>query len=642
MNNLAVMLPALLPPENALTPAERRRALLERDDDAIARELVVFSEALREAALPVRSQMSARLGLPEAEIFASPFGLRACAMGIQEGVTTAHVEVRTWLDWPEEYAPADGVVDLRHGQWEDGRLYVGKYQGFLQDDVLCTYNPSHSAKWAPHEVLHRVIGCAYRPDMSRWELYLTSRLNELLPVTFWYGIDQVLRLDEGGFDRAAMAAKPAARMGDVKWLTEDASALLRRARATVRWLKDGLRRFDEELAAIRREAAAGVRIPVENSLLDSSSDATAYVVGHWPRLSSAAMAAVLSKDSTVLRSVAALRAQVEHVLDRLLFAPLALSWEWWRRAASSRILRDWLRRLALFGDEALDVVGPLAHDAVAPLDLARAGVEVDLGEWQQRFHAAVGSRIARQVLASGVVHPIAAPLDCAALVESVRAVAPGLLRYWEIQGRSEPMVRTFAYSPWLFDRAPLIERLSSFMNDRTSSATEVVLLGFEAALLALRTRDDQVEHLVTPASELSFEPENFAMGIIVRHKGFELIRLPVDIVPFHEALMAGDKTLPQSGPACCYLAGFISDSVSVVPCPPPVQLLWERLAQGPIPAAEAVGILTQALQVAAPEATLDLDAWGWLQELCTSGALGWVPVVDVEGVFKERAQKTSS
>lgn len=331
----------------------------------------------------------------------------------------------------------------------------------------------------------------------------------------------------------------------------------------------------------------------------------------------------------MFQSIGHFRAHVEHTLDRLLFSPLALSWEQWRRAASARILRDWLRRLTLFGDEALDVLAPLAQQAAAPLELVGAGVEVDLGEWQQRFQDAMGTRIARKVTANGVVHPIAAPLDCGALVESVRSVTPGLLRYWEIQGRCEPMVRTFAYSPWLFDRAPLIDRLNSFMNDRTSSAIEVVLLSFEASLLTLRTEDDQAEHLFTPASEIPVEPEKFAEGVIVRHRGFDVLRLPLDVVPIHERLMAGNTDWGPPGSAASYLAGFVSESVAVVPCPPFVLALWDRLAHGPISANDAVQILTAALQSVPSDTTLGLDGWGWILELCMSGAIGWIPLVEL-------------
>ena len=51
----------------------------------------------------------------------------------------------------------------------------------------------HRRKWRPHELLHGAVGFFWREDASRFETYVGARLNELLPVVHWYGLDEIFR-----------------------------------------------------------------------------------------------------------------------------------------------------------------------------------------------------------------------------------------------------------------------------------------------------------------------------------------------------------------------------------------------------------------------------------------------------------------
>jgi hypothetical protein len=142
------------------------------------------------------------------------------------------------------------VRDPDHGVWDRGALRSGKYQGFLADEPFAIYDPSHVSKWGPHELLHRAAAFFFRAGATRWEHYLGARLNELVPVVAWYGAEQAMRLDEGAFDRAAAGRAPSAGRDDARWLSEDESALMGRARRAAPIFREGLAHFERELAAI--------------------------------------------------------------------------------------------------------------------------------------------------------------------------------------------------------------------------------------------------------------------------------------------------------------------------------------------------------------------------------------------------------
>ena len=118
-------------------------------------------------------------------------------------------------------------------------LHTGKYQAFLQDGAYSAFDPSHIAKWGPHEQMHRACSFFWREDASDFELYLGSRLNELLPVTLWYGADQLVRLDEQDFSRLASPKVVAV----APWRDEETNALCARVTRTL----PNMRRFFEPL-----------------------------------------------------------------------------------------------------------------------------------------------------------------------------------------------------------------------------------------------------------------------------------------------------------------------------------------------------------------------------------------------------------
>lgn len=510
----------------------RRRELSSRRDEELTRQLVDWMLSLRTVDAAKLAQL-ARLPFPE--VIASPFGLRAVALGVELGVSAMHRETRSILPtqgW------SYGVTDPSHGRWERGTLHVGKYQSFQADSPFAVFDPQHVAKWGPHEMLHRAVGFFFREDMSRFELYLGARLNELLPVVTWYGHDQLARLDDDVFDRARAAAKRSVNLSEVKWWTESEEDLQRRVRRTLHHLRAGIEHFENELEVINEELGTRRRISsprfVPGAKLDAASDATAYVVGHWERMNVPAVRAVLERVPH-LSSIPALRERVETVHDRLLFGAIDIGTT--RRVRATRQVWDWLLRCAMLDS---DRTIAMLKDP-PPLD------QVD--EWTTRIDAAFGVD-ADIVLADGGLG-----VDLTQLVDGVMSVAPrthdALPDGWEDE---------FVDCTHFWDRAPLQQRLGRWIDEQDLPPWVRELLWFEE-LVAREPVDDAVPHLVDPDGDFIMRSERFTL-FVANH----------DVVAVHIGALI---TAPPSDSG--WLVGHVDGEVAVLDVDRSVRRVWEEL-----------------------------------------------------------------
>ena len=521
------------------SPAARRAALLASSDEALTEQLVALALRLREASA-LHGPIARAASLPLAEVLASPFALRAVALGVEAGASTRHLELAHRPDWPELLDVAPEVRDPAHDGWERGTLKSGKYQGFLADAPFAVYDPSHVSKWGPHELTHRAASFFWRADATRWEHYLGARLNELVPVVLWYGPEQAMRLDEGAFDRAAAGRAPAARIEDARWLSEDETALPVRASRAVTQLREGLAHFERELAAIDEELAHGRRVRAPHPMLDASSDATAYVVGHYDRLRSPALTSVLAgalPESLRFSDIGAYRDFVEALFDRLLFAPLSPDLARAEARRSGRALWDLLHRAAHLGEGMEAELEPLIDEARDAIEGSEEGRPVDVGAWRERLSARLSEEEAALVLADGSGEGRA--LD--RLADGIASVAPCTAELLEPEALAD-----FAGSTALWDRAPLPLRLDRFLEGRALAE----LARFEHAI-ARATRDDQVERLCVPLEAL---PDVLESGVLIRNEAFQRLSFEHDVVGVHAALSAGEPPPPlERAPA--HLAG---------------------------------------------------------------------------------------
>src|SRR5690606_16249972 len=130
---------AALPIEGA-SPRERRTSLAKLSDAELAERLATMALSLRDEDADA---LATAATLPLAEVLASPFALRAVALAVDTGASTVHLELRARPDWASSLDVAPEVRDADHGSWDRGVLKSGKYQGFLADEAVALYDPSH-------------------------------------------------------------------------------------------------------------------------------------------------------------------------------------------------------------------------------------------------------------------------------------------------------------------------------------------------------------------------------------------------------------------------------------------------------------------------------------------------------------------
>lgn len=582
------------------TPARRRAGLAALSDEAIAEQLVRLALELRSDP-DAHASIARAASLPRGEVVASPFALRSVALAVEAGARAAHLELRARPDWPSALGVPPEVRDPDHGTWRRGVLKSGKYQGFLADEAFAIYDPSHVSKWGPHEMMHRAASFFWRVGATRWEHYLGARLNELVPVVLFYGPEQAMRLDEDAFDRAAAGLAPSARIEDARWLTEDVGELRLRALRAARLVRAGVEHFERELAAIDEEIVRGRRVRVPHPLLDASSDATAYVVGHYDRLASVPVAVVLDgalPDALVVREIGEYRDHVERLFDRLLFGPVELDLDRAAMRRSARSLWDLLHRAAHLGEGIEAELEPWIDEARRAMTSAIEGrASVDVGMWRARLQEFLLEEDARLVLEDGVHGAALEQLE-----EGLRSVVPCTLALLD-----EGAVDDLAHSAALWDRAPLAVRVAHWL-DREDLRD---MARFEHAIATAR-RDDQIERLTMEGDA--------AEGRVVSSAAFERHRFEHDVVGVHAAYSAGEPvTAPERAPGTWLIGGF-GDEAVVLPCPDAVSRVWEQLAFEARDARWIAAEIDRALgQV--PEGW-PADGRAWVQELLAAGALG--------------------
>jgi hypothetical protein len=428
-----------------MTRTPRWRSLLEQRDAALGALLGDTALALRSRPREL-ARWSSLAGLPEGETLASPFGARMIALGLEAGATTVHHELRPLLRWHRSVRPDGAVADPAHGLWVRGALRTGKYEEFCAEDPFISHHPEHSAKWAPHEMLHRAVGFFAREGASGFSRYLGARLNELLPVATWYGLEHALRLDrEGPFDRAREGAEIEAPISLARWLTEPERSLRARARRAAPLLRWTLERTARELAAIDAEIATGALLAspdvhlesFPDVRLDASADALAYVHAHSRRLACVAVSNPLDRLAIQrVPTVAALRARIDTILDRLLFAEIALDPGEIERRIHTNVLLDRLLRAGVVAP-AMDSSALVTRARrLAARHLTPQAIALFTTALTEQLTEHVGVRVARAASCLGLSSrlPIAS-LDTRALERGLGEVVPETARALGRDGR---------------------------------------------------------------------------------------------------------------------------------------------------------------------------------------------------------------
>jgi hypothetical protein len=568
--------------------------------------VVAFLLSLRGCAHQHGGWIARLAGLRAGELLASPFGFRACVMGLLAGATSVPHELRRPVRWNDEMIGGDEVRSGDDSTWDAGVLRIGKYESFEQDARFVTHNPNHIAKWAPHELLHRACRFFWRRDMTRWECYIAARLNELAPVALWYGADEFVRLDRGGFDRKTAESSRFAELGDAAWLHCDESALRQRIRGEWRHVVAGLVRAEAEFSAVDAELRTGRRQVVEHAFLDASSDARAYVVGHWNRLTARSFAELFEVAYEVgvdrFDEVVAYRRFVEAQWRRLLGEPLVVD-----DAVVSALLRksdalDRAHRLAHHGWSSLRPLIPPLRRCVAggfsATDVAELRAAVDGRDGGVSLNGTEGSE------------------DWSLWLEGVESVSPPTARWL----REEPPAvwQTPAVRGCLGSRASFVSRLRDVLAVVAAPAAVSERAGLETAIASLSRSDDDVEHLLGRG-------DGFLAGdIAVPSTAFSVVEVPLRCLAERAAEDGVEIELPEwpDGEPERLLVGLVDGQAAILPAPAVVVDLW------------AAGAAECGQLVVRLEAWLachgNLDGWPasgeeWLAELCGAGLFGWAP-----------------
>lgn len=588
------------------TPRARRAALLRLDDAELGQRLASMVAELRAGTtVAERKRLALLAGLPLGDVVASPIGMRMVAMAVELGATTVHQELRASLPTRAKASAATrsrrSIDDERHGRWEHGALHAGKYQQFGLEDPLAVFHPDHTSKWGPHELMHRAAGFFHRAGASRFERYLGARLNELLPVVTWYGLEQALRLDEGDFDRGLAGLRKEAEPRRALWLSDR-----RRTKAELegagRLLREGLLHLERELRAIDEEITSGELVRVEHPFLDASSDALAYVAAHASFLESEAADEVLLRFARPgierFATIPSYRAHVEQVADRLLFGTLELDEAAAASAIEARFAWDLAQRAVRAGTRTNRKLSLWLDEATTFAVQARAGYGLDdddAAELRGSLRDAIGAA-SRPILANGDER-FDDGLDLELLEAGLAETCSTVVRDVEVSSLSTSLAR----SPFLRRRLSLPDRVRAFLLEHGELALADGAR-FDAALARARTSDAASDELSTPPSRW---PRRLETVVFRPSAAFELLALE------HDVLDAQSPPRPLT-----VLVGRHRGALAVVPVPPSFAATWKTLSKGPIAGDRLIAATTNQLTVSATRARALLEV------LASAGAIG--------------------
>lgn len=222
--------------------------------------------------------------VPSHELETSPLSSRIAWQAANHGALFAQHELRSPLPLPPHLGPEKESLEV--SGWVDGALVEPRHFSFGQDHRIQSFHPNHRAQWRPHELAHALSGFFWHPQLTRFELYLSARLNELLPIIHWYGWDRICR----------PACPMHSKVETYREHCEDCAALARtpwwKSASNVPrdqdrfWASQGLEHFQREWQAIVQEYQSGMRVKTPRGPLDASSDAVGYLEGHWNRTTS--------------------------------------------------------------------------------------------------------------------------------------------------------------------------------------------------------------------------------------------------------------------------------------------------------------------------------------------------------------------
>ena len=302
---------------------------------------------------------------PPVDLTVTPLTARSTVLAAEHGRAFYHHELRRRIAMPSGLEPE---VSVWEGgtvpAWSDGVLAEPKYFSFFQDAPIPAYNPNHRRKWRAHELLHGASRFFWHPQMTRFEFYVSARLNELLPVVHWYHLDEVFRPRCAEHEDTVLHRDHCldCQKAAVPYWESTAPDEQRRVDAAEALVDRGWNHFEEEWEAITAEIETGRRVETPRPRLDASSDAVGYMRAHWNRVTAWSFGrwveTFLKDGVDYFSSLEALRHNVGDATHRLVGGTLEVSTEEYLARRTRSQLQDLGYRVLL----ALEWLDPESED----------------------------------------------------------------------------------------------------------------------------------------------------------------------------------------------------------------------------------------------------------------------------------------
>lgn len=486
----------LTPPPADLSP------LWPMDADALC---AVLQDFCLQPPPPTLLSLLPRLDAPSPDFLLTPVSARIAALGMEVGCLFAQHELRARVPYPKGCIPEVALPDQSVlPEWQNGFLIEPKYFSFAQDAPLQGHNPNHRRQWRPHEVLHSLSRFFWHPNMTRFELYLSARLNELLPVVHWYGWDEAFRPtcpQHLGIRRNRTHCSACEALTTPYW--ENASPSAPRMAAAQRHIHHAMDHWKQEWSECLLELESGRQVETPRPPLNASSDAVGYLLGHWNRLTSWSFGRYIEQflveGHDYFSSVHALAHNIHLQHWRLLAADVSLDASRLEHLQLRRILLDaahrscvaleWCGEGSRKARDAEKVLGPVLEDIarscqtlLAPTTDAQMSHETlqKAQEVHTRWLECLGnltrllpSDVARALPAQGV-RRITTPTLRSRTAELVREGLSSCGRALEPTAKVLPPLRLerFAQSPVFLELYPLPERLLRFLAPSVPSSSQ--------------------------------------------------------------------------------------------------------------------------------------------------------------------------
>lgn len=371
------------------------------------------------------------LGAPWQNFVISPYAARATVLGASTGKRFYPHELRVRIPMMQELNPETAVWEGGTvPRWDQGVLEEPKYFSFFQDQPHAAFNPNHRAQWRAHELLHGAVGFFWHPEMTRFEFYVTARINEMLPVVHWYGFDEAgkARCDAHRNQTFIREYCSACESLALPYWEQDAS----KRNQTDMFLELAEEMMHAESAACLREIESGRMVQRRQAHLDPSSDAIGYLRGHWPRVTAWSFGAWVERFLTprdYVQDASELLARSQAVYEMLRAGELRFDVDSAAVLAEKRRAQDLAYRLLLTLEWVTPGQEAEAEDAAEAVfshleDVVHAEARLDLGQFEalEDLKAFVPAELVDMILSDGFI----------ASKEAVQQVRAGVLSAYQV------------------------------------------------------------------------------------------------------------------------------------------------------------------------------------------------------------------